>query len=166
VISPGTAYLVTSLLEGVVERGTATRLRSMGLRGPIAGKTGTTGDEHDLWFAGYTPELVAVVWVGFDEPRAVGLASSSTALPIWGNFVKQALGDEIRGTFLRPAEVRSYRVASESDALALAGCGRTRTELFLEGTEPEEVCPAGADRRHPRGNGSKRGLLRWLGELL
>ena len=166
VISPGTAYLVTSLLEGVVERGTATRLRSMGLRGPIAGKTGTTGDEHDLWFAGYTPELVAVVWVGFDEPRAVGQASSSTALPIWGNFVKQALGDEIRGAFLRPAEVRSYRVASESDAFALAGCGRTRTELFLEGTEPEEVCPGGADSR-PRGSGSKRGgLLRWLGELL
>ena len=77
VLDPGTAYLATSLLEGVVDRGTAVRVRRLGLEGPIAGKTGTTDDENDLWFAGFTPELVAVVWVGFDEPRSIGLQSSS-----------------------------------------------------------------------------------------
>ena len=166
VVSPGVAYLVTSLLEGVVERGTAARLRSMGLRGPIAGKTGTTDDEHDLWFAGYTPELVAVVWVGFDEPRPVGLASSSTALPIWAHFVKRSLGDEIRGDFLRPPEVQSYEIAQDSSAIALAGCPNTRSEFFLAGTEPDEVCPAGSGTARTQSRGSRKGLFRWLGDLL
>ncbi len=167
VLSPGTAYLVTSLLRGVVERGTASRVRTIGLRGPIAGKTGTTDNEHDLWFAGYTPELVAVVWVGFDEPRPVGRASSSTALPIWAHFVQRSLGDEIRGDFLRPAEVMTHQVALNSGAFALEGCRDTRSELFLVGTEPEEVCPAGrATGRLAPKRAKRTGFFRWLGELL
>ena len=167
VLAPGTAYLVTSLLQGVVERGTAVRIRSMGLRGAIAAKTGTTDDEHDLWFAGYTPELVAVVWVGFDEPRSVGLASSSAALPIWADFVQRSLGDEIRGAFVRPADVKSYEIATESGALALAGCPDTRSEVFVVGTEPREVCPAGSRPTGPGAGGAgRRGFLRWLEDML
>ena len=76
VLDAGTAYLATSLLSGVVERGTARGLRAGGLVGPVAAKTGTTDGERDLWFVGFTPELVAVVWIGFDEPRSVGVPSS------------------------------------------------------------------------------------------
>jgi penicillin-binding protein 1B len=165
VISPGTAYLVTSLLQGVVDRGTASRLRSMGLRGAIAAKTGTTDDEYDLWFAGYTPQLVAVVWVGFDEPRTVGLASSSSALPIWAHFIQEALGDEVRGDFLRPPEVRSYQVAARAGLRA--DCSNTRSELFLQGTEPDEVCSTvGSRARSGTESTERRGFLRWLRELL
>ncbi|MGH0036139.1 MAG: PBP1A family penicillin-binding protein [Myxococcota bacterium] len=142
VIDPGTAYLATSLLQGVVERGTAARVRAMGLRGPIAGKTGTTDDEQDLWFVGYTPELVAVVWVGFDEPRSIGLPSSQVALPIWVDFVREALGDRLRGAFLPPPDVRTVSIHPGTGALALSGCPEHRDEFFLEDTEPAATCPS------------------------
>ncbi len=143
VMDPGTAYLATSLLEGVVERGTAARVRAMGLSGPIAGKTGTTDDEQDLWFVGFTPELVAVVWVGFDEPRSVGLPSSQVALPIWVDFVREALGENIRGVFMPPPDVKRVAIHPTTGALALSGCPEDRREYFLEDTLPRETCPPG-----------------------
>jgi penicillin-binding protein 1B len=164
VLDPGTSYLATSLLEGVVERGTAARVRALGFRGPIAGKTGTSDDERDLWFVGFTPEIVAVVWVGFDEPRSVGLVSSSVALPIWARFMREAVGTQIRGRFARPAEVQSIEIEPVSGALALAGCPVRRTEFFLEGTEPEQTCPEDPVLE-PRRRG-KRGLMRWVKDLL
>ncbi|MFP8874904.1 MAG: PBP1A family penicillin-binding protein [Myxococcota bacterium] len=163
VLDPGTSYLATSLLEGVVERGTAARIRSLGFRGPIAGKTGTSDEEHDLWFVGFTPEMVAVVWVGFDKPRSVGLVSSAVALPIWARFMREAVGTEIRGRFPRPAEVQGIEIEPVSGALALAGCPVRRTEFFLAGTEPEETCPETDTGPVPR---RKRGFFRWLEDLL
>lgn len=142
VLDPGTAYLTTSLLEGVVDRGTGRGIRSRGLRGPIAGKTGTTDEEYDLWFVGFTPEMVAVVWVGYDEPRPIGVPSSRGALPIWADFLAQTSGTRIRGAFTRPAGVEQVAVDPESGARALLGCGRREPEFFLEGTVPEETCPA------------------------
>jgi len=160
VLDPGTAYLATSLLEGVVDRGTGSRLRSLGLAGPIAGRTGTTDDEYDLWFVGYTPELVAVVWIGYDEPKAVGVPSSQGALPIWARFVRASVGREVRGAFLPPPEVERFEIDPTSGALALSGCPDHVSEFFLEGTEPLETCPAGG---RSRGGG---GLMRWLRDLL
>ena len=142
VLDPGTAYLTTSLLEGVVDRGTGRGIRSRGLRGPIAGKTGTTDEEYDLWFVGFTPEMVAVVWVGYDEPRPIGVPSSRGALPIWADFLARTSGTRIRGAFTRPAGVEQVAVDPESGARALLGCGRREPEFFLEGTVPEETCPA------------------------
>ena len=107
VLDAGTAFLATSLLEGVAERGTARGLRAGGLRGPIAAKTGTTDEERDLWFVGFTPDLVAVVWVGFDTPRGLGIPSSVGALPIWRSFVEGATGGVVRGSF--PQAARSSR---------------------------------------------------------
>ncbi|MCZ6781709.1 MAG: PBP1A family penicillin-binding protein [Proteobacteria bacterium] len=158
VLDAGTAYLATSLLEGVVERGTAVRVRAMGLTGPIAGKTGTTDDEYDLWFVGFTPELVAVVWVGFDKPRSIGVQSSHLALPIWVRFVREALGTEIRGAFLPPAEVTRVDIEPSSGALALAGCPERRPEFFLHHTEPDETCP--------RDVGGPGRVIGWLRDLL
>ncbi len=149
VIDPGVAYLATSLLQGVVDRGTAVGVRRAGLKGPIAGKTGTTDDEFDLWFVGYTPELVAVVWVGYDEPRGVGAPSSRGALPIWVDFVTEVTGQRVRGAFPRPANVEEAMVEPTTGALALAGCPDARSEVFIEGTLPDVTCPGGAggDRR-------------------
>ncbi len=141
VLDGGTAYLVTSLLEGVVDRGTAASLRAQGLVGPIAGKTGTSNEERDAWFVGYTPELVAVVWVGFDEPRSLGLASSGIALPVWSRFLRDATGGQVRGAFLRPPDIEEIEIDPTSGAVALAGCPARRLEYFLPGTEPAITCP-------------------------
>ena len=144
VIDAGTAYLATSLLQGVAHRGTAAGVRSTGITGPIAAKTGTSDEEHDLWFVGYTPELVVAVWIGFDEPRSIGFASSRGALPIWRRFVGELTGGQIHGQFPRPSSVVVAEIDPLTGARALWGCPDRRRELFLEGTLPEEVCPSGA----------------------
>ncbi|MBW2716073.1 MAG: PBP1A family penicillin-binding protein [Deltaproteobacteria bacterium] len=145
VIDSGTAYLATSLLQGVAHRGTAAGVRSTGIEGPIAAKTGTSDEERDLWFVGYTPELVVAVWLGFDEPRSIGFASSRGALPIWRRFVDDLTGGQIHGQFPRPPSIVVADVDPVTGARALRGCPDRRRELFLEGTLPEEVCPRGAD---------------------
>ncbi|MBW2272197.1 MAG: PBP1A family penicillin-binding protein [Deltaproteobacteria bacterium] len=165
VLDPGTAFLAVSLLEGVVERGTARRLRSMGFRGPIAGKTGTTDEERDLWFVGFTPELVAVVWLGFDEPRSIGVSSSAGPLPIWANFARDVFGTQARGAFLPPPEVEQMEIEPRTGALALSGCRDHRPEYFVVGTQPSETCPRGG-QVGGSGRGQRRGVLRWLDDLL
>jgi penicillin-binding protein 1B len=166
VLDAGTAFLATSLLEGVAERGTAAGVRAGGLRGPIAAKTGTTTDEHDVWLVGFTPELVAVVWVGFDEPRSLGIPSSQGALPIWRRFVTELTGGEIRGAFRPPPGVETAEVDPQSGALALPGCSDRRSEYFLSGTLPEETCPSGelTDRRGEAAEEEavERGFFEWL----
>lgn len=146
VLDPGTAYLTTSLLEGVVDRGTGAGIRARGLRGPIAGKTGTTDDEYDLWFVGFTPEIAAVVWVGYDEPYPIGVPSSRGALPIWADFLSEVTGERVRGIFARPAGIEVAEVDPRSGARALSGCPERRVEFFLEGTVPEATCPRGGGR--------------------
>ena len=171
VLDPGTAFLTTSLLAGVVERGTARRVRAMGLKGPIAGKTGTTDDEHDLWFAGFTPDLVAVVWIGFDQPRSIGVSSSRAAIPIWVRFIRDAVGTSVRGAFPKPSGIETLPIDPESGALAVSGCPRRQREHFLVGTEPETVCSWNGVRRRDPGDlggggdarrGRRRGILDWL----
>ena len=149
VLDPGTAYLTTTLLEGVVDRGTGAGIRARGLRGPIAGKTGTTDDEYDLWFVGFTPEIAAVVWVGYDEPQPIGVPSSRGALPIWANFLSEVTGERVRGAFTRPAGIEVAEIDPRSGARALSGCPEHRLEFFLDGTVPEATCPRGGGR--PRG---------------
>ncbi|MCG8591399.1 MAG: PBP1A family penicillin-binding protein [Proteobacteria bacterium] len=169
VMDAGTAYLATSLLEGVVDRGTAARLRGLGFRGPIAGKTGTSDDERDLWFVGFTPELVTVVWVGFDEPRSVGVPSSRAALPVWARFMREATGPSIRGAFLPPGDVVKLDIEPQTGARASVGCPDRRPEYFLPGTEPQDVCTGLRGWRVGResdaeGPGRRRGFLDWLRE--
>jgi penicillin-binding protein 1B len=155
VLDAGTAFLATSLLEGVAERGTARSLRAGGLRGPIAAKTGTTDEERDLWFVGFTPDLVAVVWVGFDTPRGLGIPSSVGALPIWRRFVEGATGGVVRGAFPKPPVIEIAAIDPATGALALSGCPERREEFFLAGTLPDAICPS--DGVAPGG-----GLLHWL----
>jgi len=163
VLDAGTAYLATSLLEGVAERGTAAGVRAGGLRGPIAAKTGTTDEERDLWFVGFTPDLIAVVWVGFDEPRSVGLAGSAGALPIWRRFMEESSGGTLRGAFPRPAGIERAEIAPSTGAIALRGCPEHRTEYFLPGTLPSTFCPGGDGHE---AESIQRGFLRWLRDNL
>jgi penicillin-binding protein 1B len=163
VLDSGTAFLVTSMLAGVADRGTARAVRATGLRGPIAAKTGTSDRERDLWFVGFTPELVAVVWIGFDSPASLGIPSSVGALPIWRRFAQEATGGRIRGKFLRSPEVEQVSIEPSTGALALSGCPQRRTEYFLRGTTPDEICPAGRGRQRRReDDDTERGFLDWL----
>lgn len=143
VLDPGVSFLAVSLLEGVVDRGTARALRTAGIRGPVAGKTGTSNDSKDAWFVGFTPDLVAVVWVGFDEPRDMKLPAAQLAVPIWLRFLKDATGGVVAGAFEPPPDVHRLEIDPVTGAVALAGCPRRASEYFLDGTEPRATCPEG-----------------------
>lgn len=141
VISPETAYLVTHLMEGVLDRGTAGRARRMGFTRPAAGKTGTTDDYRDAWFAGFTPNLLAVVWVGFDHRTDLRLAGSEAALPIWTEFMKTATAGLPASGFTPPPGVAVVRIDPLSGQLATPNCPRSFDEAFLRGQEPTTPCP-------------------------
>ncbi len=137
--SPAEAYLVTSALTSVVDSGTGQGLRQLGYRGPVAGKTGTTNDERDAWFVGYTPELAIGVWVGFDDNRSHGLTGAQAALPIFGRFLINALGPDGGEDFEAPSELEVVKVNSERGLRAGWGCPGER-EIFLPATAPQEWC--------------------------
>jgi penicillin-binding protein 1A len=140
-LRPEVAYVLTSMMESVVGEGTARRARR--LRRPVAGKTGTTNDQKDAWFAGFTPQMVAVVWVGFDKPRRLGRheTGSRAALPIWVRFMKGALKGRPRLPFRQPPGVVVQRIDPETGLIAPAGATDVLEEVFVEGTAPTEVAP-------------------------
>jgi len=139
VVSPAAAYVMTRLLQGVFERGTAAGAAGQ-LEVTVAGKTGTTNDFHDAWFAGYTSRLVALVWVGFDRPRNMGFSGSRAALPIWADFVREASGWLPPEDFVPPPGVEVRTIDRISGLLATSMCRDTIDEAFLAGTEPRETC--------------------------
>jgi penicillin-binding protein 1B len=134
------AFVASHLLEGVVVRGTAAAARRLGLLGPVAGKTGTTNDEKDAWFVGYSPDWVAAVWVGFDDGTPVGLTGAAAALPIWVDLMKFLLGAYGERPFDVPPGVVFREVDRWSGLLTAFGCGETIREAFVAGTEPDETC--------------------------
>ncbi len=141
VITPEVAYMVTHLMEGVLDRGTGRRARSMGFTRPAAGKTGTTNDYRDAWFLGFTPDLLTVVWVGFDGRTDLNLAGSEAALPIWTEFMKKATSGFPETTFLPPPGIVLARIDPASGQLATPDCPRSLEEAFFEGQQPASLCP-------------------------
>lgn len=139
-LHPATAYVITDFLTGVFERGTARSARRAGFHWKAAGKTGTTDEGRDAWFAGYTPDLLAVVWVGYDDNHPMGLTGAQAALPIWVDFMKEALAGRPSQEFYPPAEVVEVVVDPTSGELAQAGCPERVTEVFIAGTEPTALC--------------------------
>jgi len=139
-LSPEVAYLTTSLLEGVIQRGTGKRAAALGW--PMAGKTGTTDEYKDAWFIGYTSDLAAGAWMGFDKPDSLGHgeAGSRAALPIWINFMRDAGLEMPPDEFEIPSGIEIVEVDPDSGLLAGPKCDNRITEVFLEGTTPEEVC--------------------------
>ncbi len=139
VITPAEAYLVTSALRGVVEEGTGRGVREAGYRGPVAAKSGTTNGSRDAWFVGYTPEVAVGVWVGFDDGARVGLPGSRAALPIFADFLIQAVGPAGGRDFRFPEGVEWVDIEPATGRRAGWGC-RGEPELFLAGTAPDSWC--------------------------
>jgi penicillin-binding protein 1A len=138
VLDPMTAYQVTSLMEGVVLRGTGSSLRAVGK--PIAGKTGTTNDEKDAWFIGFTPDIVVGVYVGFDKPKPLGRGETGghVAAPIVRDFMKVALADKAAVPFRVPPGIKLIRVDAKSGARAGPGSAGAILEAFKPGTAPPD----------------------------
>ena len=143
VVRQESAFLVVDMLKSVLNEGTAAGARGMGFTAEAAGKTGTTNDYRDAWFAGFTPDLLCVVWVGFDDNTPVGLSGTRAALPIWADFMKAALGGRKPTPFPAPPEgIVFVDVDKDTGLLARPGCPKTRAEAFVAGTEPREPCGA------------------------
>jgi len=138
VVSPETSYIITNLMESVVSSGTGQRAKALGR--PVAGKTGTTNDMKDAWFIGYVPQLIAGVWVGYDQERSLGASGSGgqAAAPIWTGFMRQALANTPIQPFVPPADVSFVSIDRRSGRLARQGQPNSIMECFVAGTEPTE----------------------------
>lgn len=145
VLDARVAYLMTNLMEGVINRGTAARARGLGFTPPAAGKTGTS---HDGWFAGYTSGLLCIVWVGFDDNRELNLDGATAALPIWTEFMMKAtaLQPWLAGApFLPPEEgITKVLIDENTGLLASSDCHEVIEESYIAGREPQQTCSLAA----------------------
>ena len=144
-LDPKIAYQISSMMQSVVEEGTAKAVRE--LARPVAGKTGTTNEARNAWFIGFTPDLVAGVWVGFDDNRPLGPGETGgrAAIPIWLNTMKAALQDRPALEFVAPSDLVFALVDPDTGKLAPPEHLGARTEPFLPGTEPTEVLETADD---------------------
>ena len=136
VLDPRVSYLMVSLMQSVIANGTAVGVRSRGFTLPAAGKTGTS---HDGWFAGFTSNLLAIVWVGYDDDRELRLAGAASALPVWTEFMKRATqvpAYQDPQPFSAPAGIVTATIDNRTNLLASANSPVTREEIFIAGTEP------------------------------
>jgi len=139
-LDPRVAYLVTSVLKDVLNKGTGAAVRAKGFTLPAAGKTGTS---RDGWFAGFTSNLVTVIWIGFDDNRDLGLAGGATAAPIWADFMLKATvlpAYKNVKDFDAPEGVQSVTIDPESSELATPNCPATREEVYVSGSAPTQMC--------------------------
>ncbi|HEV2904947.1 MAG TPA: penicillin-binding transpeptidase domain-containing protein, partial [Pyrinomonadaceae bacterium] len=139
-IQPSTAFIVTNMLEGVIDHGTATRARALLKNTAIAGKTGTS---RDGWFVGYTPNLVVAVWVGFDDNEQLGMTGGEAALPIWMDFVKSAvdLRPELGGkSFAQPNDVAIVDLDPDTNQLTMGACPQHERVAILLSQQPTSEC--------------------------
>ncbi len=162
VIDPRSNFLITSMLESVIDSGTAIRARSLGFRHPAAGKTGTTDSNFDAWFVGFTRQYVCGVWVGFDEKQQMGqwMEGSHAALPIWTEVMKGLHADLAPEPFVIPEGVVKVAVCRQSGLLSTRYCKSTVQEVFIEGQEPTRVCD-----RHAHGKSAPLGTGPGLREV-
>ncbi|HEX3130349.1 MAG TPA: PBP1A family penicillin-binding protein [Thermoanaerobaculia bacterium] len=137
VLSTQSTYLVTSLLQGVFERGTA-RGAAAGIPGDVAGKTGTTNKRRDSWFGGYSPQRATVVWVGYDDNSSTRLSGARAALPLWVRFTAKVSRSGV--TFPQPSGVTTAVIDPSTGLLATEFCPYVITEVFREGEAPSELC--------------------------
>jgi penicillin-binding protein 1B len=140
VLDPRVAFLTTSIMEEVINRGTGVTVRSMGFTPVAAGKTGTS---RDGWFAGFTSNLLCVVWIGFDDNRDLGLSGSASAAPVWAEFMKRATAlpqYKMTADFDPPPGVIAEMIDPKTGELANSSCPQYVQEYFIAGSEPTEVC--------------------------
>jgi penicillin-binding protein 1B len=153
VTTPEKAFIMSSLLQSVVEYGTASSLKKMGIDFPVAAKTGTTSDYRDAWFVGYTPDILALIWVGFDDGASIQASGSRAALPIWAELMN-ALPQYVSGGWFRmPPGVVKRVICSESGQLAIENrCPHPMEEYFLADHVPTDYCQI-------HGNGNSFGKI-------
>jgi penicillin-binding protein 1B len=149
VLDPRVAYVMTTMMQSVIDSGTGYPVRARGFTAPAAGKTGTS---HDAWFAGYTSNLLCVVWVGNDDYSDIKLAGGTTAAPIWAEFVKRAQKiphySDMKG-FPAPSGVVEVQLDKVTNRLATSACPQTYYVAFIAGSEPKQNCEqAFADHRN------------------
>jgi penicillin-binding protein 1B len=140
-LDPRVAFLMVSMMQDVLRRGTGAAVWSLGFKQPAAGKTGTS---RDGWFAGFTSELLCVVWVGFDDNRDLRLEGARSALPIWTEFMNRAAKYRPyrdAAVFRAPAGISSAAICAQSGQLAGPSCPEIRDEFFINGTAPTRICP-------------------------
>jgi 1A family penicillin-binding protein len=142
ILDPGEAFQLTSMLRSVVDGGTGSVLRDLDVTGPVAGKTGTTNNGADVWFVGYTPSIVAVVWFGYDSPRTIGTNATGGrfAAPAWAAFYRNGWKERPGTDWAPPPELRSRTIDAINGDLANRWCPVTQKEWFKPGTEPKHVC--------------------------
>ena len=144
VLDPRVAYVLTTMMEAVINSGTGYPVRARGFQAPAAGKTGTS---HDAWFAGYTTNLLCIVWVGNDDYTDLKLSGGATAAPIWAEFMKRAAKlpqyADMKN-FSAPSGVVEVTLDKVTNRLATASCPQTYTVAFIAGTEPKETCDQAA----------------------
>ncbi len=140
VLDPRVAFIMTNMMEGVLNFGTAFEVRQRGFTAPAAGKTGTS---HDGWFAGYTSNLLCIVWVGFDDYSDIRLSGAQTAAPIWAEFMKKAVTlpeYSDAKAFSQPTGVVDVQLDKATNLLATPSCPETYSAAFIAGTEPNQTC--------------------------
>jgi 1A family penicillin-binding protein len=151
VLNPATAFVTTQILKDVLIYGTAKSIHSFAMERPAAGKTGTTDDYRDTWFIGYTPQLIAGVWVGYDKPRpgGRGFTGGAVCAPIWARFMRAALSDRPVVDFVRPETVITALIDPLTGLLATPDCPIKQEEFFIQGTEPTAYCTEHEKRGTP-----------------
>jgi penicillin-binding protein 1A len=149
VIEESTAYIMTSMMEGVIKFGTGQRIRA--LKRPVAGKTGTTNDLYDAWFVGYTPRYITGVWVGFDRERPLGEGETGAraASPIWLGFMQEVLKNQPVQIFQVPEGVVFAKIDAQTGLLPIPESKETVFECFKEGTVPDRYTPRPGEVTEP-----------------
>ncbi|MCU1266892.1 MAG: penicillin-binding protein family [Acidobacteria bacterium] len=154
VMRPDVAYVMDSFMKDVINRGTGAPVRARGLKANVAGKTGTS---RDGWFAGFTPNLVCVVWVGFDDGSQLGLTGANSALPIWSDFMSVALTEhpEWQGDWQAPEGIQQIDIDPKTGEPAKPDDPNKRSELFINGTLPGTAEPAATPEETPTPEGDQ-----------
>ena len=141
VAPPSVCYVMNDILEDVIDEGTGIRVRRNGVTRPFAGKTGTTNDYRDAWFVGYSPKILTLVWIGFDDNTSLGLSGGTAAAPIWADHMKRIEGLVPVAEFRRPGDVVDREIDLTTGLLSSPYCPEKGREIFVAGTEPKETCP-------------------------
>jgi len=168
VLSEQAAFQMVSLLRDVVDRGTGSPARYLGVRGPVGGKTGTTDDYRDAWFVGFSSSVVVGVWVGFDQPASIGRDAygARIALPIWSDFMKRTSSILPANEFVVPRGLQAVELCALSYLRPVDGCP-VYTEYFKESDSvPSALCPVHRGTLTERTTRAVAGILRSLGSRI
>lgn len=149
VASASVCYVMNDVLKDVLNYGTGAKARQLGFERAFAGKSGTTSNYRDAWFIGYSPRILSLVWIGFDDGHSVRLAGGDACVPLWTAHMNRIVGLVPDIDWKRPEDIVERRIDPESGMLATPWCPQTRSEVFVAGTEPTSVCPLHAGSGEP-----------------